>query len=110
MAAKRTRKTFSAKEKSKIVEFALRYNGKHGKGGQRAAAGKFGVSQSAVSYWVAAYKIAKGSEGWAEVTGLGRDKHARRQAELAVAKAQVSDLRRKLALAETKLRRLKWGF
>jgi len=110
MGAKSARKIFSAKEKSKIVEFVLRYKKEHGQGGQAAASRKFGVSQSAISYWVAAYKIAKGSDGWAEVAGLGRDKHARRQAELAVAKAQVSDLRRKLALAETKLRRLKWGF
>ncbi|MFD0895801.1 hypothetical protein KBB96_07620 [Luteolibacter ambystomatis] len=107
MAAKRTRKIFSAKEKSKIVAFVLSHNKKHGKGGQAAAAAKFGLSDAAVSYWMAGYKIAKGGEGWMEVVGAGRDKRARRLAELAVVEAEVSDLRRKLAAAEAKLHRLK---
>ncbi|MFD0893736.1 hypothetical protein KBB96_09960 [Luteolibacter ambystomatis] len=66
-----------------------------------------GLSNAAVSYWMASYKIAEGSEGWMEVAGMGRDKRARRMAELAVLEAEVSDLRRKLDAAEAKLRRLK---
>lgn len=45
-------KRYTAEEKSKIVSFVESYNAANGRGGQSAAAKKFGVSQLTVSGWL----------------------------------------------------------
>lgn len=45
-------KRYSAEEKSKIVSFVESHNAANGRGGQSAAAKKFGVSQLTVSGWL----------------------------------------------------------
>jgi transposase-like protein len=45
-------KRYTAEEKSKIVTFVESYNASNGRGGQSAAAKKFGVSQLTVSSWL----------------------------------------------------------
>jgi transposase-like protein len=45
-------KRYTAEEKSKIVAFVESHNAANGRGGQSAAAKKFGVSQLTVSGWL----------------------------------------------------------
>lgn len=45
-------KRYTAEEKSKIVSFVESHNAANGRGGQSAAAKKFGVSQLTVSGWL----------------------------------------------------------
>jgi transposase-like protein len=45
-------KRYTAEEKSKIVSFVESHNAANGRGGQSAAAKKFGVSQLTVSSWL----------------------------------------------------------
>lgn len=45
-------KRYTAEEKSKIISFVESYNSSKGRGGQSAAAKKFGVSQLTVSGWL----------------------------------------------------------
>lgn len=43
------------------MEFALRHDEVHGRGGKAAAARKFGVSIAAVSGWASAYRVSRDS-------------------------------------------------
>lgn len=45
-------KRYTAEEKSKIIAFVESHNAANGRGGQSAAAKKFGVSQLTVSGWL----------------------------------------------------------
>lgn len=59
-------KRYSAEEKNDIVSFVQKYNEENGRGGQSAAAKKFGISQLSVSSWL------KASGSAAPVTGAKR--------------------------------------
>jgi transposase-like protein len=54
-------KRYTAEEKSKIVSFVESYNASNGRGGQSAAAKKFGVSQLTVSSWLKGAGVSAGS-------------------------------------------------
>lgn len=54
-------KRYTAEEKSKIVSFVESYNASNGRGGQSAAAKKFGVSQLTVSGWLKGAGVKGGS-------------------------------------------------
>jgi transposase-like protein len=58
-------KRYTAEEKSKIVAFVESHNAANGRGGQSAAAKKFGVSQLTVSGWL------KGSGASVKSAGKG---------------------------------------
>lgn len=45
-------KRYTADEKSKIIDFVKSHNSANGRGGQSAAAKKYGVSQLTVSGWL----------------------------------------------------------
>jgi transposase-like protein len=54
-------KRYTAEEKSKIVSFVESHNASNGRGGQSAAAKKFGVSQLTVSSWLKGAGVSAGS-------------------------------------------------
>jgi hypothetical protein len=54
-------KRYTAEEKSKIVSFVESHNASNGRGGQSAAAKKFGVSQLTVSSWLKGVGVSAGS-------------------------------------------------
>lgn len=45
-------KRYTAEEKSKVVAFVQEFNASNGRGGQSAAASKFGISQLTISSWL----------------------------------------------------------
>lgn len=45
-------KRYSPDEKSKVVSFVQEHNATNGRGGQSAAAAKFGISQLTISSWL----------------------------------------------------------
>jgi len=45
-------KRYSQEEKNEIVTFIQNYNAEHGRGGQTAAAAKFGAAQLTISNWM----------------------------------------------------------
>jgi len=53
-------KRYTAEEKSKIVSFVESHNASNGRGGQSAAAKKFGVSQLTVSSWLKGAGVSAG--------------------------------------------------
>jgi transposase-like protein len=59
-------KRYNAEEKGKVVAFVQEYNTSKGRGGQSAAAGKFGISQLTISSWLKSAGVSgrgKGSGG-----------------------------------------------
>jgi transposase-like protein len=54
-------KRYTAEEKSKIVSFVESHNASNGRGGQSAAAKKFGVSQLTVSSWLKGAGVSAGN-------------------------------------------------
>lgn len=45
-------KRYTPEEKSKVVTFVTEYNAANGRGGQSAAAAKFGISQLTIATWL----------------------------------------------------------
>jgi len=45
-------KRYTPEEKSKVVSFVTDFNTKNGRGGQSAAAAKFGISQLTIATWL----------------------------------------------------------
>jgi transposase-like protein len=45
-------KRYTSEEKNKVVSFVADYNAKNGRGGQSAAAKKFGISQLTIATWL----------------------------------------------------------
>jgi transposase-like protein len=95
-------KRYTAEEKSKIVAFVESHNAANGRGGQSAAAKKFGVSQLTVSGWL------KGSGSSARGSKAGgKGSMQSKLATLLTLGQEISKLEKELAAKRTKFDAIK---
>ena len=110
-------KRYSAEEKNNIVAFVNKFNEANGRGGQSAAAKKFGISQISVSSWLksgsegvsvtAARGRKPGSPNKAEGVGSKRGGYAARLSNLSALANQIDKAEGELAKMKAKFQNLK---
>lgn len=91
--AKRTVKRYTAEEKADIIDFINKYKETHGRGGQKEAAAKFGVSAVTITNWMKGAKKKRGRKAGSKNNPENKKKHA-------VKEHNPDDLRRLAALIE----------
>lgn len=93
-------KRYSHEEKNEIVTFIQNYNAEHGRGGQTAAAAKFGTAQLTISNWMRKIEggvVGKGGKGSIEnklisMISLGKEIDALER-QLATKRAKYDSLK-----------------
>ena len=95
-------KRYTAEEKSKVVTFVQEYNATHGRGGQSAAATKFGTSQLTISSWLKG----SGASGRGKATG-GKGSMQNKLATMSVLSQEIEKLERELNSKRSKFEALK---
>lgn len=96
-------KRYTAEEKGKIVSFVQDYNAANGRGGQSAAAAKFGTSQLTISTWL---KNA-GVSGRSKASGGGKGSMQNKLANMLTLGQDIEKLERELNSKRSKFEALK---
>lgn len=109
MASKKAKgKRYSAEEKQQILDFVAEVNGEKGRGGQSAAAKKFGISQLTISNWIKAggspAAAKKARRGVKSSTGDGVGKAIEKLGEL---HKEIASRRKELQALEVQFEELK---
>lgn len=97
---------YTAEQKAAIVDFVLKHNQEHGRGGQSAAVRKYGVSPLSIGAWIGG-SGAEGSGVKANAVPKNGGSLSRRVADLLVVGRQIEALEFELKGLRTKLASLK---
>ena len=95
-------KRYTPEEKSKIVSFVQEHNAANGRGGQSAAAAKFGISQLTISSWLKNAGVSGRSKG----TG-GKGSMQNKLATMLTLGQEIEKLERELNSKRSKFEALK---
>jgi transposase-like protein len=94
-------KRYTAEEKSKIISFVESHNAANGRGGQSAAAKKFGVSQLTVAGWL------KGAGGTGRGKSGGKGSMQNKLATLLTLGQDIAKLDKELTAKRAKFEAIK---
>lgn len=106
-------KRYSASQKKEVVDFVEKYNADNGRGGQSAAAAKFGVSQLTISSWLkssgapALKKGAKGVKGAKAAKGASKGGINAKLSSLLALGTQIEKAEKELAQLKAKFNSIK---
>ena len=107
-------KRYTAEEKSEILGFVEKHNAENGRGGQSAAAKKFGISQLSIASWLkssgGAVSSKRGRKGAVAVKGgASKGNFSKKLSELSAVAAQIDKAEAELAKLRAKFNSLKAG-
>ena len=98
---------YTVEQKSAIVDYVLKYNQEHGRGGQSAASRKFGVTPLSIGVWVNGRTV--GSRSKSKVSPKAGGSMSRRVAPLLAVGRQIEALELEVQKLKTKLNSLTSG-
>lgn len=107
-------KRYTAEEKSEILGFVEKHNAENGRGGQSAAAKKFGISQLSIASWLkssgSAVSAKRGRKGAvAGKGGASKGNFSKKLSELSAIAAQIDKAEADLDKLRAKFNSLKAG-
>jgi len=108
-------KRYTAEEKNEILGFVEKHNAENGRGGQSAAAKKFGISQLSIASWLKSSGVAasakRGRKGAAVSTkgAASKGNFSKKLGELSAVAAQIDKAESELAKLRAKFNSLKAG-
>lgn len=107
-------KRYTAEEKNEILGFVEKHNAENGRGGQSAAAKKFGISQLSIASWLKSSGVAasakRGRKGAAVAKGaVSKGSFSKKLNELSAIANQIDKAEAELAKLRAKFNSLKAG-